>query len=466
MAWLGRLSKLSQLYTRIENTEVFRMKQTFFSVSNKEKNKTHYFLQQFPCIDLWRFFVERSRYDDRQFSYNLLIKCLENIEINFHGGYRILDKMEIMEYLESIRLNQLYQLASTGFSLSKLNLLNLIVYFFKFEEQDQQLLKEYFEMRKAWISFEQSEPGYMLGMAHGFAFIIEKLHESDALDIEFIKCLHASCTTGVKNLFTVIKAGEFRKNSLVGWSLDSKQNSFDGIFEILQYMQTPECRGLSFMDKNGKILASTRDKDFDPKEQAILIWEMLKQDQIISIRASESDEKIADVEQYLNEVCHSHLMIYKKEISESNSKRDKLTAIFKFIKYVVLHHPFPDGVGRTISMLLTLYLLMINNLLPVILKNSNNIPGWSVEEMVEEYLHLENEMREILRNPKHLSSDLFAPNNIDTVNYLKQLPEIPRNQFYEAVEVMQNAIQLYNLEIQRQTCSPVSTDTFRESIKL
>ncbi|WP_131793965.1 hypothetical protein [Fluoribacter gormanii] len=435
------------------------MKKFFFSNSNKENNKTHYFLQRFPCIELWRFFVERSRYDDRQFAYNLLINCLENIKINFHGEYRILEKEEIMEYLETVRLNELYQLATRELSLSNLNLLNLIIYFLKFEEQDQQLLKDYFEMRRAWIGFEQSEPGYMLGMAHGFAFIINKLHDPDILDIEFIKSLHASCTSCVKNLFTVAIPGEFRKNSLVGWSLNSEQNTFDGIFEILLYMQTPECRGLSFIDKSGKVLASTRDKNFDPREKALLIWDMLKQDQIISIRSSEMEEQIADVEQYLNEVCQSHLMIYKREISESNSKQEKLNAIFKFIKYTVLHHPFPDGVGRSLSMLLTFYLLMINNLLPVILKNSNNIPGWSVKEMVEEYLSLENEMSEVLRNPSYLSSDLFASNNIDTVNYLQRLPETHRSQFYEAVEIMQNAIQLYKLENQYNICS-------RESIKL
>ncbi|WP_454785042.1 hypothetical protein [Legionella sp. WA2024007413] len=427
------------------------MKKFFFSEPNKEKNKAHYFLQNFPCIELWRFFVERSRYDDRQFSYDLLIKSLEDIKINFHGAYRILKREEIMEYLETVKLNELYQLATRGFSIFNLSLLNLIIHFFKFEEQDQQLLKDYIEMRRAWTGFEQSEPGYMLGMAHGFAFILKNLHQADALDIEFIKSLHASCTAGVKNLFTIVREGEFRKNSLVGWALDSKQNTFDGIFEILLYMQTPECKGLSFIDKSGKVIASTRDKDFDPREKAVLIWDMLKQDQVINIRCSEMDEKIVDVERYLNEVCHSHLMTYKKEISESNSKREKLTAIFKFIKYMVLHHPFPDGVGRTLSMLLTFYLLMVNNLLPVILKNSNNIPGWSVKEMVEEYLSLENEMKEVLRNPSYLSSDLFAPNNIDTVAYLKQLPETPRSQFYEAVEIMQNAIQLYNLENQYNT---------------
>ncbi|WP_392537291.1 hypothetical protein [Legionella sp. 227] len=435
------------------------MKKTFFSVSNSEKNKTQYFLQHFPSIELWRFFVERSRYDDRQFAYDLLIKCLECIKINFHGVYRILKKEEIMEYLATVKLNELYQLATREFS--NLNLLSLIIHFFKFEQQDQQLLKNYIEKRRYWTGFEQSEPGYLLGMAHGFAFIIKKLNEPDtALDIEFIKSLHASCTSCVKNLFAIVKPGEFRKNSLVGWGLNSKQNTFDGIFEILQYMKTPECKGISFITNNGKVLPSTRDKDFDPREKALLIWDMLKQEQEISIRTSEMDEKIVDVEQYLNEVCHLHLMTYRKEIAESNSKQEKLTAIFKFIKYTVLHHPFPDGVGRTFSMLLTLYLLMINNLLPVILTNSNNIPGWSVKEMVEEYLCLENEMKEVLRNPNYLSSDLFAPNNIDTGNYLKQLPDDLQGQFYEAVEIMQNSIELYNVENQSNTSSP------RESIKL
>ncbi|QMT59802.1 hypothetical protein [Legionella sp. PC997] len=427
------------------------MKKSFFSEPNQEKNKTHHFLQHFPCFELWRFFVERSRYDDRQFAYDLLIKSLEDIKINFHGAYRILNREEIMEYLDTVKLNELYQLATRGFSLFNLSLLNVIIHFFKFEEQDQQLLKDYIEMRRAWTGFEQSEPGYLLGMAHGFAFILKKLHEPDAFDIEFIKSLHATCTAGVKNLFLMEREGEFRKSSLVGWTLNSQQNTYEGIFEILLYMQTPECKGLSFIDKSGKVLASTRDKNFDSKEKAVLIWNMLTQDQPISIRCLEMDEKIVDVERYLNEVCYSHLMTYRKEIGEANSKYEKLTAIFKFIKYTVLHHPFSDGVGRTFSMLLTFYLLMLNNLLPVILKNSNNIPGWSVKEMVEEYLSLEKEMKEVLRNPSYLSSDIFAPNNIDTVAYLKQLPETPRSQFYEAVEIMQNAIQLYNLENQYNT---------------
>lgn len=438
---------------RIENTEVFRMKKTFFSASDSEKNITQYFLNQFPCIELWRFFVERSRYDDRQFAYDLLIKCLEGIKINFHGAYRILVKEEIMEYLETVKLNELYQLATREFS--NLNLLNLIIHFFKFEENDQQLLKDYIEKRRCWTGFEQSEPGYLLGMAHGFVLIIKKLHEPDTvLDIEFIKSLHASCTQCVKNLFTITRPGEFRKNSFVGWRLDSKLNTLDGIFEILQYMKTAECRGISFIANNGNVLISTRDKDFDSREKAQFIWDMLKQGQAISIRSSEMNEQIVDVEQYLNEVCHSHLMTYRKEIAESNSKQEKLTAIFKYIKFTVLHHPFPDGVGRTCSMLLTFYLLMSNNLLPVILTNSNNIPGWSVKEMVEEYLCLENEMREVLRNPNYLSSELFAPNNIDTVNYLKQLPEDLQGQFNEAVEMMHTAIELYNIETQSNSSSP------------
>ncbi|WP_454783360.1 hypothetical protein [Legionella sp. WA2022007384] len=432
------------------------MKKSFFTVSNKEKNKTQYFLQQFPCIELWRFFVERSRYDDRQFSKDLLIKCLEGVTINFHGEYRVLNREERIEYLETVRLNELYQLAFRGFSLANLNLLNLIINFFKFEEQDPQLLKDYFEMRRGWNGFELSEPGYMLGMAHGFVFIVNKLKESAVLDLEFIKGLHAACTTVVRNLMGS-RPGEFRKNSLVSWSLNAEQNSFEGIYEILLYMRTSECKGLSFIDKSGKILASTRDKAFDPREKALLIWDMLKQEQTISMRTSEMDEQIRDVDGYLNEICNLHLKTYKKEILESNSKREKLAALFKFIKYTVLHHPFPDGVGRTISMLLTFYLLMNNNLLPVILKNSNNIPGWSVKEMVEDYLSLEQEMKEVLRNPSYLSSERFALNNLDTGNYLKQLPETSRSQFYEAVEMMQNAIQLYNLENQENSCSSSET---------
>ncbi|AWN75222.1 hypothetical protein [Legionella anisa] len=53
---------------------------------------------------------------------------------------------------------------------------------------------------------------------------------------------------------------------------------------------------------------------------------------------------------------------------------------------------YDDGVGHTYSMLLLQYLLMRENLMPVLLTDSNMIPGLSVQQLVDEYLKAEKEM--------------------------------------------------------------------------
>jgi|GEM_PF-4889476 len=412
--------------------------QAKFFAPQKEDNVSIFF-ERFPAIELWRFFVERSRYDSRAYAYGVMRDAIKKIASD--GEVLKINKDEVDAYLQTVSLKDIWKLVNTGgFNQATMDLGNLIFYFFKFSEEDERSFKDYIEMLQAWNGFEETEPGYLLGMANGFSLIVEKLREQEECNSEFIKSLHCVCMTNVKVLMFG-DPGKFRQGFPASWVLDSKQSTLEGIFEILEYMKSDECKGLAFCI--GLTVIGTRDKTFDSREKAEWIWSEIKKGSRVSINTDEPYEKIADVDAYLTERCDFHWNVYKKEISEVKSKKETLTAIFKFIKFTVLHHPFPDGVGRTMSMLETQYLFMSNNLLPVILENSNFIPGWGVQEMVEHYLLLEKEMKEALRDPAHLSTKQFTEKNVDTASFLAVLPEAKRVQFNLAVEQFQHAMTSY-----------------------
>ena len=414
-----------------------------FFTQQKGRDNVGIFFERFPATEVWRFFVERSRYDSRDYAYGVMRDAI--LKIVSDGRVLKINPEDVDAYLQTVSLKDISKLASPGgFNRAAMDLSNLIFYFFKFSKEDERSFKDYIEMLQAWNGFEETEPGYLLGMANGFSMIVEKLREQKECNSEFIKSLHCACMKNIKVLMCG-EPGKFRRQLPASWTLDSTQNTLEGIFEILEYMKSDECKGLEF--QIGLTVIGTRDKTFNSREKAEWIWSEIKKGSSVSITTSELLDKIsgnlADIEAYLAERCDSHLKIYKKEISEAESKKDVLTAIFKFLKFTVLHHPFADGVGRTMSMLETQYLLMSNNLLPVILENSNFIPGWSVQEMVDHYLILEKEMEEVLKDPTYLSSKQFAEKNVHTPSFLAALPEAKRGQFNLAVEQFQHAITSY-----------------------
>lgn len=143
-----------------------------------------------------------------------------------------------------------------------------------------------------------------------------------------------------------------------------------------------------------------------------------------------------NIHEILNKIGEQQISELETQLTQAKNTGGKLTAIFSYLKHAVLLHPFQDGVGRTYSMLLLQFLLMRENLLPIIIHNSNVIPGYSVQELVNEYVRAEDEMEKILQNPAYVNSDLFATPNVDT-EYLRTL--IPNDTFEVCLKIYQKA---------------------------
>ncbi|PWY56175.1 hypothetical protein DGG96_07480 [Legionella qingyii] len=381
----------------------------------KESALEHFF-KHFPENEFWRFFVERARYDFRQGLYRVLYAKMNGASEEQAQNIPV---SEIEKLVKDVTIGQVYQLAEQLGDHEALTVLNNI---FHAQDRKSERVTSLFNKHQGWLGFEDNEPGYLLNVAKGFSLVVENILSDRLFTLDFIKELHKTCTSGVKNMLAQTP-GEFRSIG-ASWQMNINTDSLEGLIETIEYLKSVEEKmgesGLVFLiqNKESKEYISNFLTE-DTHLVANKIWDNLKEGAVISYISEEKNE--SDSSKFLHAVCSEHIQQLEDALEHAKTKQDKLTAIFTYLKHTVLHHPFQDGVGRTYSMLLSQFLLMRENFLPVLILNSNIIPGYSVKELIDEYLRAEKEMEKILEFPHYISSDEMVTPNVDTEELLSRL---------------------------------------------
>ncbi|CAM2945182.1 ankyrin repeat-containing protein [Legionella steigerwaltii] len=398
-----------------------------------EENNLKRFFNKFPENEFWRFFVERTRYDFRQELYRKLYSKLNNVS---EEEAKKVPVSLIEEMVKDVTVGQVYELAKQLDDQESLHGLDNLLHA---RDRQEERIVALFNKHQGWLGFEDNEPGYLLNVTKGLCFAIEHLLSGKPLTLDFIKELHKTCTQGVQKMLKQTP-GEFRSGG-ASWQMNSKDgcDSLEGLIETIDYLKSVEAKmGTSGLDitietKDGKECISKFLTE-DTHSLASKIWTNLNNGAVIYYN---SREKEVDSSQFLHEVCSDHIQQLEKALDNAITKEEKLTALFTYLKHTVLHHPFQDGVGRTYSMVLFQYLLMRENLSPVLILNSNVIPGVSVKELVNEYLRAEKEMEKILDNPQYIASDEMVTPNVDTTTLLSKSNTEERDTFTSALTLFQ-----------------------------
>ncbi|HAT8643096.1 TPA: hypothetical protein ACIZCU_003205 [Legionella pneumophila] len=445
----------------------------FTKVHEINSNDTVKFLRAFPLEEFWRFFVERSRYDYRESLYRFVYKQLMRIdedELRKTPIETILEHELFKELTLESYEDALWEI-SRG-SSSVFDFLNL-----DSEGQEEKMLKDFLDMHQGWVGFECKEPGYLLGMAKGLCFLLDGIRQNSQFNVDFVKKLHETCLKGVKNTRKMTKPGKFRESeNVAAWDLiPERGNSFEGLLENIVYLKSiqgkyptdmnlmfagdPSLTELSSPKENsseieiwvqkekgkGTYESYSSFKNSDPGELAKEIWAAAKEGMHVQYVTSENGGGLLD---RIHEDCIQQL---EDSLKKATSKQEKLVSIFTFLKHLVLFHPFDDGVGRTYSMLLMQYLLMRENLMPVMFEDSNMIPGLSVEQLVNEYARAEKEMLLVLNDPNYIKSSKFSKPNVDTESLLKSQDSEHQAMFQGCLSLLK--IAFHELELSAATNS-------------
>ncbi|WP_019234653.1 hypothetical protein [Legionella anisa] len=455
----------------------------FFSKDHEIKSSdTVKFIKAFPVQEFWRFFVERSRYDYRESLYRFVYKQLMGIsedELIKTSLETILEHELFKELTLEDYEDTLWEI-SRG-SSSVFDFLNL-----DSEGQEEKKLKDFLDMHRGWVGFESKEPGYLLGMTKGLCFLLDGIRQNSQFNVEFIKKLHGTCLKNVKKTRNCTKPGCFRESeNVAAWDLIPERcDSFEGLLENIVYLKS--IQGKYLTDKNRMFeedplfieLSSPKEnsseieiwvqkekgkrsyttyssfKNHDPGELAKKIWMAAKEGMHIQYVTSENGGGLLD---RVHEDCIQQL---ENSLKKAIGKQEKLISIFTFLKHVVLFHPFDDGVGRTYSMLLMQYLLMRENLMPVIFEDSNMIPGLSVEQLVNEYIRAEKEMELVLKDPSYIAGSKFSSPNVDTNSLLKSQGTEHQVMFQDCLNLLKKTVQ----ELELSSTSKLLPDKNSETL--
>ena len=402
------------------------------------EDNTKRFLEEFPMKEIWRFFVEQKRYDFRIKLYETLYRMLNGLtrEVPIN-----VDIATIENSVREIRVKEVCRMAR---ETNNTELLHHFETLFKEKDKRELLITDIFNKHQGWRGFEEFEPGYLSSVMDGFNFILKSLLNETPFDLEFIVLLHKTCTRNVKNMLEGHYPGELR-NDDVCWICTKENDSIEGLTETIDYIKSIEISeqltGFFFDLSNKKTKKTdtiTQFKDKNSFELAEIIWNAINNEKMEVAMGIDEDKKI-DLKAFLTTICNKHLENFHHKMAEAKTKEQKLNAIFTYLKYTVLHHPFQDGVGRTYSMLLPQYLFMRENLLPGLLFDSNIIPGYSVKELVGVYLDAEKEMEKIFKNKHYISSDDFCKHNIDTNKLLENITLDEKNYFLMCVSKFESA---------------------------
>lgn len=397
-----------------------------FGISKEDKLKR--FFNKFPENEFWRFFVERIRYDFRQQLYRKLFAKMSAIP---EEKAEEIPVSIIADFVRDLTIGDVYQLAEQLGDHEALTGLNNLLHV---QDRKGERIVPLFNKHQGWLGFEDNEPGYLLNVTNGLCFAIAHMLSGKPFTLGFLKELHQTCTKDVHQMLDQTP-GEFRSRG-ASWQMDLKTDSLEGLIETIDYLKSVEAKmgtsglDISIQTKDGVEFISSFCNE-DTHSLADKIWSNLKAGAVIYYNAREENK--IDSNSFLDEVCSAHIQQLEEALENAVTKQEKLTALFTYLKHDVLHHPFQDGVGRTYSMVLLQYLLMRDNFLPVLFLNSNIIPGYSVKELVDEYLRAEKEMERILDFPQYISSEEMATPNVDTEMLLSTASAEEKDIFIKAL---------------------------------
>lgn len=407
------------------------MLHSFFTSEKKDAKSISFkeFLENYPEQEIWRFFVDRNLYKQGDQYYYLILSILLNKSSDEISTISIPD---IVEQLESITIGQLHDLAES----TQDNLLLSILDHEKVSAKRSQLVVDFVDTRYGWVGFEEREPGYLTGMMNGFNFILKSHVESVPLSIDFIKQLHQICTSGVANMFENHKPGEFR-TIRSSWNFAATNISEVGLLENIVFSQK-----LAKKYGNSILVSLYHDQTGSAyniftkpaTEVTDLIWGALARGDNLRWMTLEPKTQWNKIPQMLNLIGNDLIEKFNIQLNKSKTKEKKLISIFTFLQKFVFLHPFPDGVTRTFSMLLTQFLLFQNDLSPFLIKNPNVIPSLSVHEMVDIYLEGELEMKKILANPDHIKSVYFSKENVTAEEINELATDLQQDMFNETIK--------------------------------
>lgn len=397
-----------------------------FGISKEDRVKR--FFNNFPENEFWRFFVERIRYDFRQQLYQKLFAKMNGIP---EEKAKETDVSIIADGLKDVTIGDVYQLAEQLGDHEALTGLNNLLHV---ADRKVERIVPLFNKHRGWLGFEDNEPGYLLNVTNGLCFAIDHMLSGKPFTLDFLKELHKTCTKDVAKMLDQTP-GEFR-NRGASWQMELETDSLEGLIETIDYLKSVEAKmgtagvDITIQTKDGVAFISSFCTE-DTHSLADKIWSNLKAGAVIYYTAREENK--TDSNSFLDAVCSDHIQQLEEALENASTKQEKLTAVFTYLKHDVLHHPFQDGVGRTYSMVLLQYLLMRDNFLPVLLLNSNVIPGYSVKELVDEYSRAEKEMERILDFPQYISSEEMATPNVDTEMLLSTASAVEKDIFIKAL---------------------------------
>lgn len=400
------------------------------------ENNFKRFLENYPEKEFWRFFVERDRYDRRESLYHILYQKLNKVSLE---DAKKISVQIIEDNVSSLTIGNIYEVVT---DMDDIQTLEALDNHFHLKNRKAEILGDVINRNQGWVGFEDNEPGYLTNITNAFNYILKNSVDKKKLDLDFIKEIHKLATQNVKNMLEGTTPGEFRKNN-ARWDINQVGDSLDGLKENMDYLKTLELEW-----NNPGILIYTRDSDKivkrfntfitkDTQDLAAAIWSLVKPENEVYYHTTDAT-KIDTSKDFLTIVSNRLLDELDKALIAAHSKEEKLTAIFTYLKRSVLHHVFDDGVGRTFSMLLLQYLLIKEDLLPVLIKNSNFIPGLSVKELVDEYLRAEKEMELILKDPDYINSKDIVEKNVNSDDLLKSLPQHEQDMFLENLAAYKN----------------------------
>lgn len=411
------------------HSSIFLDANDFTEHNNSPQHNLRLFLENFPEREFWRFFVERTHYDSRKAIYWWLFSSLRGISIE--NAMQIpIDSIE--NEFRQLTIGDIYNFAE---KMQNCRIVDTLTGFFHLADRKGEIVANFVNKHQGWLGFDNREPNYLFAVTQGFKFVLSNCMNKDLVfDFEFIKNLHKVCTSGVKNMLTQIP-GQLRKYS-ARWEMKKNYNSLDGLIETINYLKLTqnkfEMSGLSIeICYPNDCLDNICNFDVDDtKSLAEKIWNaLLGGAKILYVTNNNID--------FLKNICERHIIELDIALRESKTNQEKLTAIFTFLKYTVLHHPFQDGVGRTYSMLILQYLLIHENFLPILIKDSNIIPGYSIKELMDEYSRAENEMKIILEDVSQLfiSSTNFAESNVNTIELLSMCSDEDKSIFEDCLKI-------------------------------
>jgi hypothetical protein len=383
--------------------------------------------------EIWRFFVERNRYDMRMYLYASLFRMYdpENIANNSTADLISLRQYYIDNNLTVGALREkVYR--------DKITIGRDALPYILSNTEDSQSVVSAIDRNVGWIGFEAGEKYYLRGVTNGFIYILSELScPRKPLTQQFINGLNYVATCHVDNMLSDHLPGVMRDHGSC-WGFTKQFDTKDGMRESIEYINSlsSDCIHYELLEDR----CSSKPIKSKTIEDVTSVFDLIYTQEISIYHHAVSNSKTKPM---LSHLCESLINTYNQDIDKAVTKDEKLNVIFTFLKRTVLHHPYQDGVGRTYSMLLIQYLLMRENLLPVLLPNSNIIPGHSVAEMKALYLKCEKEMELILADSSYVSSREFYHANISTGELARMATDEDRAYFFMCVEKVKQAVGNY-----------------------